>query len=122
MNNPTTVGAPVPATRTTVRHEGQMGARTNWYPRVRGGICEKCGVLDQNLDAQDQYKLCPHYRGMSLECNYCDPVKDQKEVTRISELYVYDHPVKRDEQGRPLLGCVCDSFTCRSAFNAEYRR
>lgn len=105
--------------RTTVRQEGQMGARTNWYPKIRGGICEKCGVLDANRDSQDQYKLCPHYRGMSIECNFCDPTKDQREVARISELFIYDHSTKKDEQGRPLLACVCDSFTCTTKHRQE---
>lgn len=122
MNNPTTAGIPAQQPRTTVRQEGQMGVRTRVYPKVHGGICSYCGVLDQNQDSQDQYKLCPHYRGLSLECNYCDPTKDQREVTRISNLYIYDHPFKKDEQGRPLLACVCNSFTCTSAFNAEYKR
>lgn len=99
-----------------------MGARTRVYPKVRGGICDKCGVLDPNADSQDQYKLCEHFRGLSLECNYCDPTKDQREVTRISVLYVYDHATQRDELGRPALAVVCDSFTCTSKFNAEHGR
>lgn len=122
MNNSTTGGSPVQTPRQTVRNEGRMGYRTRVYPKVRGGICDFCGILDANQDSQDQYKLCPHYRGIQLECNYCDPTKDQREVTRISVLYVYDHKNQKDEQGRPMLACVCDSFTCTSAFNTEYGR
>jgi hypothetical protein len=120
MNNPNATVQPV-STRETVRKQGAMGHVTRVYPKVYGGICEKCGVLDQNVESQDQYKLCEHYRGLSLECNYCDATKDQREVTRISKLYVYDHPTQRGADGRPALAVVCDSFTCTSKFNAEYR-
>src|SRR5882724_11203015 len=34
------------------------------WPQIRGGTCEFCGVLDPNVPAQYQYKLCPHFRGM----------------------------------------------------------
>lgn len=105
--------------RQAVRQEGRMGARTRVYPRVIGGICERCGVLNSNADSQDQYKLCEHYRGMTLECNFCDPTKDQREVTRISRLYVYDHQTQKDEYGRPALAVVCDSFTCTAKHRQE---
>lgn len=122
MSNPNTPVQGVAMPRETVRKEGAMGHRTRVYPRVYGGICEWCGVLDPNRDSQDQYKLCPHYRGISLECNYCDNTKDQREVTRISKLYVYDHPTQKGADGMPALAVVCDSFLCTSAFNAEYRK
>lgn len=121
MNNPTASGSSVTLPRETVRKGGKMGFVTRVYPRVVGGICERCGVLDKNRDSEDQYKLCEHYRGLTLECNYCDASKDQREVTRISELYVYDHPTQKDAQGRPALAVVCDSFTCRSRFDADFR-
>lgn len=120
MNNPTTVGQMAQPPRETVRKGGVMGHTTRVYPRVKGGICDFCGILDPQTDSQDQYKLCPHYRGMSLECNYCDPTKDQREITRISDLYVYDHPYDKDSLGRPRIAVVCNSFTCTSKFNAEY--
>ncbi len=119
MNNPTTAGESVQL-RETVRKQGAMGYTTRVYPKVYGGICEFCGVLDPNRDSQDQYKLCPHYRGLTLECNYCDPTKDQREVARISKLYIYDHKSIRGPDGKPALAVVCDSFTCTAAFNAEY--
>ncbi len=119
MNNPTTVGHTAQAPRETVRKGGMQGNRTRVYPKVRGGVCDFCGILDANTDSQDQYKLCPHYRGISLECNYCDPTKDQREVTRISELFVYDHPSQKDSQGRPALAVVCNAFTCVQKHRAE---
>ena len=117
--NPTATGQNV-SNRETARKAGIIGFTTRVYPRIYGGLCEKCGVLDKNMDAIYQYKLCEHYRGLSIECNYCDPTKDQNEVTRISQLYVYDHPTMRDSKGQPMLGAVCDSFICQNAFNIEY--
>ena len=111
---------PVIPPRETARKGGVMATYTRIYPKVYGGICEKCGVLDRNQDSEVQYKLCEHYRGMSLECNYCEPTKDQTEVTRISKLYIYDHPTMKDSYGRPTLGVVCDSFNCQNKFNEEF--
>lgn len=120
-NNPTAPGSTVTPPRETVRQGGGGATYTSRiYPRVYGGICEKCGILDKNVDSIHQYKLCEHYRGMSLECNYCDSTKDQNEVTRISSLKVYDHPYKKDSYNRPALGVVCDSFTCTNAFRMEF--
>ena len=119
MNNPNAT-VPNVSNRETVRKGGVQGYTTRVYPKIYGGICEKCGVLDHNQDSTYQYKLCEHYRGLSLECNYCEPTKDQNEVTRISQLYVYDHPTRRDSQGQPALGVVCDAFTCQNQFNLEY--
>lgn len=120
MNNPTAEGQMAPSQRETVRKGGVMGFTTRVYPKIYGGVCEKCGILDKNQDSMYQYKLCEHYRGLSLECNYCEPTKDRTEVTRISNLYVYDHPTKKDSQGQPALGVVCNSFTCTNQFNIEY--
>ena len=120
MNNPTAGGQIAPSTRETVRKGGVMGFTTRVYPHVYGGLCEKCGVIDPNQESTVQYKLCEHFRGLSLECNYCEPTKDQNETTRVSNLYVYDHPTMKDQHGRPSLGVVCNAFTCTNAFNLEY--
>lgn len=122
MNNPTAGGATVQPPRQTERIEGVMAQYTRVYPKIYGGICEKCGVLDKDAPSTHQYKLCEHYRGMELNCSYCDPTKDSTEVTRISKLYVYDHPYKKDSYGRPVLGVVCDSYNCQAQFNEEFRR
>jgi hypothetical protein len=119
-NNPTAGGTMVQPLRETEKKGGVTQQFTRVYPRVKGGTCEKCGVIDKNAPAEYQYKLCEHYRGLNLECSYCEASKDQKEVTRISDFYVYDHPAKRDSFGRPVLGVVCDSFTCQNSFNVEF--
>lgn len=120
MNNPNTPVQNVAQPRTTVRNEGRMGYRTRKYPYVIGGVCEWCGILNPDDESYNQYKFCPHYRGMTLECNYCDPTKNMQEVTRISKLYVFDHKSQMGADGLPALAVVCDSFSCNSAFKAEY--
>jgi hypothetical protein len=112
--------APIP--RETERQEGTTALVTRVYPKIYGGLCEKCGVIDPNAPSTYQYRLCEHYRDLpqGLTCSYCEPTKSQEEVTRISKLYVYDHPYKKDGYGRPILGCVCDSFLCQNKFNLEF--
>lgn len=80
---------------------------TRRYPRVFGGVCEFCGVLDKNVDSVNQYKLCEHYRGMQLRCSYCDSSKDSDEVIRRSELKVADSPDNPNQ-----LVVWCDSYEC----------
>lgn len=118
--NPTAVSQTAQPPRETEKKEGRVALYTRVYPAVYGGICEKCGVIDPNQPSTSQYKLCEHYRAMTLECSYCDATKDQNEVTRLSKLYVYDHPYKKDQHGRPVLGVVCDSFNCQNQFNLEF--
>jgi len=77
------------------------------FPQVRGGICEYCGVLDQNQPSQMQYKLCPHYRGLQLQCSYCEAGKDADDVIYHANMNVAEHP---DKPGRLVVWC--DSFDC----------
>lgn len=121
-NNPTAAGQTVSPPRETERKGGVMQMLTRIYPRIYGGICERCGVIDPNQPSTNQYRLCEHYRGLThgVECSYCEATKDPQEVTRISNMYVYDHPTKKDAYGRPVLGAVCDSFTCQNQFNIEF--
>lgn len=62
------------------------------FPRVIGGVCEWCGVIDKHTPGNLQYKLCPHYRGMELRCIYCPQERDQGEVVRMGSLNVASHP------------------------------
>ncbi len=109
---PTTVGNNAQMPRQTERRGGKTVPYTKMYPLVRGGQCAFCGTIDPNQEAINQYKLCPHFRGMSLECSYCDPTKDPNEVLRYSVMKVHDHPYDKDEFGRPRLVVVCDSYEC----------
>lgn len=90
---------------------------TEHWPQVRGGTCEFCGTLDANFPAEQQYKLCPHYRGMQLRCSYCDESKDPDQVIGHSVLNVHGHPDNPDK-----LVVVCDSYNCSRAHEARFRR
>ena len=85
------------------------------YPEVRGGICEFCGTLDPNYGF-DQYKLCPHYRGMELRCSYCDSARNPEEVVRGSVLRVAQHPNDPDS-----LVVWCDSYDCSRKHEKRFK-
>src|SRR4051812_26060109 len=81
---------------------------TQIYPKVRGGVCEYCGILDSRVPSQDQYKLCPHFRGIGqLACSYCPDYKDPGDVAKNSTLIVHAHPTNHDQ-----LVVVCGSYDC----------
>jgi len=122
MSNPTAGSQMVQPPRETVRKEGGSLPTSRVYPRIYAGVCEKCGIVDDQSPEQFQYKLCEHYRGLTLECMYCDPTRNPKDVTSISELKVFDHPYKRDALQRPLMAVVCNSFTCTDQFLKEFGR
>lgn len=89
---------------------------TRRHPEVRGGTCEFCGLIDQNVEATQQYKLCQHYRGMQLQCSYCPAEKDPDEIIRHSVMNVYDHPEK---QGKLIV--VCDAYDCVNKHRNRFR-
>lgn len=90
---------------------------TRRFPQVRGGICEYCGVLDQNVPSQFQYKLCPHYRGKQLHCTYCAESKDADDVIYHAALNIAEHP---DHPSKLVVWC--DSFDCSKAHLARFKR
>jgi len=102
-----------PATPTSPRQmriERQGGAPSpvsRRFPQVRGGICEYCGVMDTNQPSQYQYKLCPHYRGLQLQCSYCPDSKDPDEIILHAVLNVAEHPDRPN-----VLITWCDSYEC----------
>ncbi len=87
------------------------------HPRVIGGVCEYCGIMDKNAESIDQYKLCEHYRGMQLKCSYCDASKNPDEVIRRSRMQVMDSPDNPNE-----LVVLCDSYECSERHLARYNR
>ena len=94
-----------------VKKVERMGSRsepyTRRYPQVRGGICEYCGVIDRNYPSTEQYKLCPHFRGMELRCSYCPEEKDPADVVYHAVLNIAEHPDNPNK-----LVVWCDSYTC----------
>lgn len=94
--------------KTIERQGASSEAYTHHYPQVRGGVCEYCGILDQNAPSQYQYKLCPHFRGIGdLQCSYCPDHKNPEEVNRSHTLNVHVHPDNPNK-----LVVVCSSFDC----------
>lgn len=109
---PTVMASAAPVYRPkTIERQGSVSAPyTIRMPQVRGGICEWCGVLDPNLPATEQYKICPHYRAIGqLRCSYCPDTKDPDDVIYHSVLNVHGHPNDPDK-----LVVVCDSTVCVS--------
>lgn len=88
---------------------------TQYFPQVRAGICEFCGVLDPNLPSEVQYKLCPHFRGLELRCSYCDENKNPEEIVGHSILNIHSHPDNPDS-----LVVVCDSYRCSEKHLARF--
>lgn len=94
-----------------VERTGATSAQyTVHWPQIRGGTCEFCGVLDPNTPAQFQYKLCPHFRGMTARCTYCPESKDPDEIVYHSNMHVAEHP---DQPG--VLIMWCNSTSCSDA-------
>ncbi len=92
------------------------GLTTEW-PKVRGGVCEHCGVLDSNVPSQFQYKLCQHYRGQELACSYCPVTKNVDDVNYHATLRVLSHPDKPN-----TLIVHCDSYECLKKHEDKWKR
>lgn len=125
-NNPGTepVSAPVtvapqvimPRNKTVERQGSRSEPYTARHPQVRGGVCDFCGTIDQNVAAEHQYKLCPHYRGMQLRCSYCDDNKDPNDVVYHAVLNVADHPTNPQS-----LVVWCDSYECSRSHEKRWK-
>jgi hypothetical protein len=117
---PPVAAAPVPQLPRNMRVEraGTISAQysTRW-PQIRGGTCEFCGVLDPNVPAQYQYKLCPHFRGMTARCTYCPENKDPDEITYHANMNVATHP---DNPGTIIMWC--NSYACSDAHIKRFNK
>lgn len=109
--------APVPRQKTIERQGGRSEPFVRHHPRVISGICEFCGVLDRNQPSEYQYKLCPHYRGLQLQCSYCPDSKNPDEVIGHASLNIMEHPDNPDK-----LIVVCDSYSCSEKHLARFQR
>lgn len=117
-SKPTVAYTPPRAREMNVERQGSRSEPyTRRFPQVRGGVCEFCGVLDKNVPSQFQYKLCPHYRGMSLRCSYCPENKDPDETVYHEVLQIAEHPDKPS-----TLIVWCGSYDCSKAHEQRFRR
>lgn len=115
--------APATTPRGLLPHEmevervgGLSSGVANIFPGVRGGVCERCGVIDPNVPSQYQYKLCQHYRGKQLACSYCPTSKDVDDVIGHSVLRIMQHP----EYPNKLL-IHCDSYDCLNRHRMKWQ-
>lgn len=106
----------MPRQKQVERVGGQGSQYSIRYPQVRGGICEYCGVIDPNQPSQYQYKLCPHYRGMQLQCSYCPQTKDADDVIYHASLNIAEHPDNPDK-----LVIWCDSYDCSRKHEERFK-
>lgn len=91
---------------------------TRMLPRVQGGVCEFCGVVDGNQPSEAQYELCPHFKGLGvLRCSYCPETSDPIEVIRKGIIKVHEHP---DRPGQWIA--VCNSLQCSDAHLKRFNR
>lgn len=117
---PPTYVAPnyAPPARTIERQGQRSEAYTEYYPRVTGGICEFCGVVDNKMPATEQYKLCVHFKDMGeLRCSYCPETVNPEEVVYHSTLNIHGHPDNPQK-----LVVVCDAYNCSRAHEARFKR
>lgn len=102
----------------TIERQGQSSVPvTRYYPKVTGGICEFCGVIDNKQPSEVQYSLCPHFKSIGLlRCSYCDETRDPVEVIKSAEMNIHGHP---DNPERLVV--VCDSFECSQKHLARFK-
>lgn len=94
-------------TKQIERQGGNTSPMVHFYPTVRAGICDRCGVIDVNTESVNQYKLCEHYRGKQLMCSYCPNTANVDEVVSHSILTISDSPTNPNE----LVVC-CNATSC----------
>ena len=103
--------------KTIERQGSRTEPVTRRYPQVRGGVCEFCGILDNKVPSEHQYKLCPHFRNIGqLRCSYCDENRDADDVIGHGVLNIAEHPDNPDK-----LIVWCDSYNCSRAHEARFK-
>lgn len=102
----------------TIERQGNVSVPvTDYYPQVRGGVCEYCGVIDNLRPSTEQYTLCRHYKELgTLRCSYCDESRDPEEVLRKHTLSVHGSPENPDK-----LIIVCDDYRCSQKHLARFK-
>lgn len=92
--------------------------RTRMYPRVIGGTCEFCGVIDNLQPSHMQYRLCPHFKNMGeIQCSYCPDNSDPVEIINRAEIKIHGSPTDPN-----AVIAVCDSYKCSQAHLKRFKR
>lgn len=90
---------------------------TRSFPKVIGGVCEYCGILDSSLPSEEQYTVCKHFKTVGLlRCSYCDESRDPVDVIKSAEINIHGHPDNPNK-----LVVVCDSFECSQKHLARFK-
>lgn len=102
-----------------IERQGQRAeAYTYMYPRVIGGVCEFCGIIDNKQLATEQYKLCQHFKTIGeIRCSYCPENANPEEVVYHAEMKIHVHPDNPNK-----LVVVCDSYTCSQKHIERFKR
>ena len=91
---------------------------TRMKPRVIGGVCEFCGVIDAGQPSEVQYQLCPHFKDIGeLRCSYCPENADPIDEIKKGNIKVHEHP---DKPGTWIA--VCDSYNCEKKHEQRFVR
>lgn len=103
----------------TIERQGQKSVPMSYmYPRVIGGVCEFCGIVDNKFPSTEQYKLCPHFKSVGeLRCSYCPENSNPEDVIYHADLKIHTHPDNPNK-----LVVVCDSYTCSQAHIKRFDR
>lgn len=106
----------IPLSELRMSAPGQSGnVRARIFPRIVGGTCEKCGVIDHNYPGSEQYKFCEHYQGRDIKCSFCKPNVDHADKVRMSDMYMFEDPYLPGN----LVG-LCRSYECTAKFEKQY--
>lgn len=104
--------------RKTIERGGAISVPyTEYFPKVQGGVCEFCGIIDNLQPATVQYMLCQHFKDIGeLRCSYCEPAKNPTEVIYKSIMNIHGHPDNPDK-----LVVVCNDFKCSQKHEARFK-
>lgn len=104
------------------RNSPSMSGVSYRFPRIIGGVCESCGIIDRNLASELQYTKCKHYKDLydtqgQFRCSYCDETVDPVAVVKAHTLNVATHP---DDPSRLVLWC--GSYKCLQKHEKRFKR
>ena len=110
-----------PSNAPVTRQLERQGQRTEPYtrrlPQIRGGVCEFCGIIDPRGQSQDQWRLCPHFRGIpDMRCSYCDDSVNPTEVVNRAVLNIAEHPDNPNK-----LVVWCNSYECSRKHEQRFK-
>ena len=87
------------------------------YPRIMGGVCEACGVIDRSKKSTEQYKLCKHYQHIAqIQCSYCSSLVNPDDVIYHQIMNVAAHPNDPSQ-----LVIWCQQYDCLKKHEERFK-